>query len=83
VPRTHSFASIAGRNYEKSLAKVSKLRSGIAFARLTVRIMICSAQEFSQLCASLEPEHQHRATTDTAPEEVWVEVLNTYPENTI
>jgi len=45
--------------------------------------MITSAKEFSELCASMKSEDQHRAAHDSAPEAVWFEVLSNYPENTI
>jgi hypothetical protein len=42
--------------------------------------MINSAQEIQQLCESVDTEAQHRADHDNAPDEVWFEVLEKYPE---
>jgi hypothetical protein len=42
--------------------------------------MINSAEEFVRLRVSQEPEEYHRATTDTASEAVWLDVMNRFPE---
>lgn len=42
--------------------------------------MISSADEFMRLCTSDKREDYVRATHDEAPEEIWLEVINRYPE---
>ena len=42
--------------------------------------MIQSAEEFVKLRTSDVPEEYHRAMHETAPDEVWLEVIEKYPE---
>jgi hypothetical protein len=43
--------------------------------------MISSAQEFLDLRYSEDPELYHRAAHETAPEEVWTELIEQHPQS--
>jgi hypothetical protein len=55
-------------------------RANTALTSLHIKTMITSAEEFLELRTSDDPGLYLRAANDTAPEDVWLDVIARYPE---